>query len=198
MSRSHWQCIDAISFISQQQALVSRLKDESSLHYTVMLSVMEIVQCAVNCTFRGSFSHELVMKPNQPNQIFFPLSLPYFRRHFRPAGLVQHPLHVLLALHPSVDVAGILPRLGKDLSQQAKKYESIKIKGGVLKIHLTNRIQSEDSSSSSSSSHSNSSKKNPEMAIATRTAAEVVATATATITTTAVTATATTTAAVFQ
>ncbi len=29
-----------------------------------MLSVMEIVRCAVNCTFKPSFSHEPVIKPN--------------------------------------------------------------------------------------------------------------------------------------
>ncbi len=58
-----WMAVDK-SIISQLEgAKVSRM---SQAYGTVKLSVMEIVQFAVNCTFKCSFSHEpVVIKPNQ-------------------------------------------------------------------------------------------------------------------------------------
>ena len=61
VSRSLRQHIDGNSIIFQQTGAKVSTRSEA---YTVKLSVMEIGQCEVNCTFQCSFSHEPVIKPN--------------------------------------------------------------------------------------------------------------------------------------
>ena len=61
VSGSPRQHMDGNSFISQ----LTGAKSQGWAKPTVKLTVMEIVRCAVNCTFKRFFSHEPVLKPSQ-------------------------------------------------------------------------------------------------------------------------------------
>ncbi len=73
MSKSCRQRMDDIPFIFQQQALNSQL----GVMHTVKLSAMEKVRCSVYCTFKRSWSHGPVIKPNQT--ILYPIFPPFLK-----------------------------------------------------------------------------------------------------------------------